>query len=462
MKLMTRIVAVCVLIGFLVPCMAEESGRGVGFVLKIDAGTVVNDPAELVELVGAYGSQEDSLNYRVRVNNANLRESPYSLSVFVEEISSDVANASAFAQDLVKYMGQTMETFFEQTHERLDRRLTTLTNQKQRARERLASLRAGISGAAKISPVVQSQLDTKIDLIDFSPELPASAAFEILRESVSPPVNIIVLWKDLFENAEVEPTTPIDMDGVSAVSMGTALDILLKALGGGFYELAYTVQDSVVVVATEETLGVLSSGSFLDLASAEYTSTLDINQQRRKLINEIDKLEMDIARQQSSKSAIEREISQIRAKINEALASDSVLKDFESLVAVMQTNLEAIKNKDPEEYVGAMERMVSLRMKVAEHKARLVRQTGGEDLARFNKEALFSGGDLAGDMAELSVLKRQLTRVEKELAQSVRLRSAVNEIKTTEEALADIDVEIAHFQTLMASLEEPSVTCLGL
>jgi hypothetical protein len=83
-------------------------------------------------------------------------------------------------------------------------------------------------------------------------------------------------------------------------------------------------------------------------------------------------------------------------------------------------------------------------------------------LARFNKEALFSGGDLAGDMAELSVLKRQLTRVEKELAQSVRLRSAVNEIKTTEEALADIDVEIAHFQTLMASLEEPSVTCLGL
>jgi chaperonin cofactor prefoldin len=360
MKLMTRIVAVCVLIGFLVPCMAEESGRGVGFVLKIDAGTVVNDPAELVELVGAYGSQEDSLNYRVRVNNANLRESPYSLSVFVEEISSDVANASAFAQDLVKYMGQTMETFFEQTHERLDRRLTTLTNQKQRARERLASLRAGISGAAKISPVVQSQLDTKIDLIDFSPELPASAAFEILRESVSPPVNITVLWKDLFENAEVEPTTPIDMDGVSAVSMGTALDILLKALGGGFYELAYTVQDSVVVVATEETLGVLSSGSFLDLASAEYTSTLDINQQRRKLINEIDKLEMDIARQQSSKSAIEREISQIRAKINEALASDSVLKDFESLVAVMQTNLEAIKNKDPEKYVGAMERMVSL------------------------------------------------------------------------------------------------------
>ncbi|MCP4451282.1 MAG: hypothetical protein GY809_07450 [Planctomycetes bacterium] len=71
-------------------------------------------------------------------------------------------------------------------------------------------------------------MDTRIDLSDFSPELPTSAAFDILRESVSPPFNIMVMWKDLFENAEVEPTTPIDMDGVSAVSMGTALDILLK------------------------------------------------------------------------------------------------------------------------------------------------------------------------------------------------------------------------------------------
>ena len=123
---------------------------------------------------------------------------------------------------------------------------------------------------------------------------------------------MVVLWKDLFENAEIEPVTPIDMDGMAEVALGTALDVLLKALGGGYYELAYSAKDSVIVVGTEETQGASLADAYLDLASAEYTSASDINQQRRELINEIDTLEMDISRQQASSAAVEREISQIR------------------------------------------------------------------------------------------------------------------------------------------------------
>ncbi|NQV33834.1 MAG: hypothetical protein HQ515_14165 [Phycisphaeraceae bacterium] len=461
MKQMTRMMAVFVVIGIMLPCMAEESGGEVRLVLKIDSGTVVNDPKELIELVGAFGSQEDSLKYDVRVDNASFRDSPYSLSVFIEEISPE-ADASAFAQGLVNYMEQTMVTYYLQTRERLDTQLHTLLSQKQKVHGQLKSLRAEATGASKISPVVQVQLNEVIDLQDLTPELPAAAAFELLRDSLSPPLNIVVLWKDLFENAEIEPTTPIDMDGVSVASVGTALDVLLKALGGGFYELAYTVQDSVIVVGTEETQRASLSDALLDLASAEYTSTADINQHRRELINEIDNLEMDISRQQSSRSAVQREISQIQSRIKEALANDPVLTDFESLVAVMQENLESVKDQNPHEYVSAMERMVSLRMKVAEHKARLIGQAGGEELAKINEEMFFSGGKLAGDTAELLSLKRQLARVEKELAQSVRLRSTVNEIKISEEALADIDMKIVRIQSLFAGLEQPSVVCVGL
>jgi len=462
MKHVSKMLAVLIVVAVLLPCFAEEPTRGVKFVLKIDATGILNEPQELAELVEAYGSQEDFITYEVRVTNANLGEGPYSLSVFIEEIASDTADASVFAQGLVDYMDQTVGAFYSQTRERLNRRLETLTNQKLSTQDQLKTLRAETTDVLEISPGLKVQLDTIIDLQDFTPELPAATAFDVLRESVSPPLNIVVLWKDLLDNAETEPTTPIDMDGIPEVSVGTALDVLLKALGGGYYELAYTVQDSVIVVGTRETQQALSSNAYLDLASAEYTSTSDINQQRRELMHQIDNLGMDISRQQASDAAVETEVSQIQDRINKALANDPVLKDFESLVTMMQTNLEAIKDKNPDEYVSAMERMVSLRMKVAEHKSRLVKQTGGEDLARFSKEILFSGGKLAGDMAELRALKKQLTRVEKELAQSVRLRSAVNEIKTTEEALVDIDGEIANIQTLIASLEEPSVTSIGL
>ncbi|NQV35980.1 MAG: hypothetical protein HQ515_25030, partial [Phycisphaeraceae bacterium] len=102
--------------------------------------------------------------------------------------------------------------------------------------------------------VVYEQLDAIVGMSDLTAELPASAAFEILRESVSPPIQIVVLWKDLFENAEIEPTTPIDMDGLADVRLGTALENLLDALGGGFYELAYVVEGGVVKVGTIETL----------------------------------------------------------------------------------------------------------------------------------------------------------------------------------------------------------------
>jgi hypothetical protein len=39
-----------------------------------------------------------------------------------------------------------------------------------------------------------------------------SEAIDILRNSAEPPLKIVVLWKDLSENAYVEPDTPIKID----------------------------------------------------------------------------------------------------------------------------------------------------------------------------------------------------------------------------------------------------------
>ncbi|UCG58500.1 MAG: hypothetical protein JSU70_03125, partial [Phycisphaerales bacterium] len=101
---------------------------------------------------------------------------------------------------------------------------------------------------------VYKQLETVVDLSMLTPTMPASDAFEELRRAVQPPLKIVVLWKDLLDNAEIEPTTPIDMDGLAEVQVGTALEKLLEALAGGYAELGYVVEDGVITVATLESL----------------------------------------------------------------------------------------------------------------------------------------------------------------------------------------------------------------
>ena len=57
-----------------------------------------------------------------------------------------------------------------------------------------------------------------------------SAAIDILRKSVEPPLNISVVWRDLRDTINVEPTSPINMDGLPKVKLSTALKTLCKAV----------------------------------------------------------------------------------------------------------------------------------------------------------------------------------------------------------------------------------------
>jgi hypothetical protein len=64
-------------------------------------------------------------------------------------------------------------------------------------------------------------------------------------------LNIVVLWKDLEENADIYPDTPIGIDGVSGVSLGRHLKSLLDGVSGASPErLGYVVEEGVVIVAT--------------------------------------------------------------------------------------------------------------------------------------------------------------------------------------------------------------------
>jgi hypothetical protein len=67
-------------------------------------------------------------------------------------------------------------------------------------------------------------------------------------------LKVVVLWRDLLDNAEIEQSTEINMDGIPQVRLGAALELLLKAISDGFSELGYVVKDGVITIATKDAL----------------------------------------------------------------------------------------------------------------------------------------------------------------------------------------------------------------
>ena len=93
-------------------------------------------------------------------------------------------------------------------------------------------------------------------LVDLSwyPGMPFGEAVEVLKYSVEPPLKVVVLWRDLEENANVDRATPINMDPVSGIRLGTALKLLLRSVPTGRAKLGYIVRDGVVKIATTNAL----------------------------------------------------------------------------------------------------------------------------------------------------------------------------------------------------------------
>jgi len=99
-----------------------------------------------------------------------------------------------------------------------------------------------------------NQSKQTVDLSALTLDTTFSDAIDILRNSTEPPLKIVVLWRDLRENAGVEQDTPIYIDGVSGVPLRTGLKILLRSVSSGLAELDYVVDKGIIIVGTKDSL----------------------------------------------------------------------------------------------------------------------------------------------------------------------------------------------------------------
>jgi len=91
--------------------------------------------------------------------------------------------------------------------------------------------------------------------VSFTPQMPFGEAIEILRNSAKPPLNIIVLWKQIGDGAGIYRDTAIGIDGVAGLGVGQCLDLLMLSLSAGASaKLGYVVNKGVITISTTDAL----------------------------------------------------------------------------------------------------------------------------------------------------------------------------------------------------------------
>ncbi|MFZ2146227.1 MAG: hypothetical protein WAV28_03320, partial [Sedimentisphaerales bacterium] len=102
---------------------------------------------------------------------------------------------------------------------------------------------------------VYEQLEKPVDLPDLTPGMSFGEVIEKLKNSVRPPIQIQPNWRDLLENAEVEPSTPAGMDPLTGVKLRKALEILIAGVSSvQLAQLTYVVDEGVIQIGTIDML----------------------------------------------------------------------------------------------------------------------------------------------------------------------------------------------------------------
>jgi hypothetical protein len=289
-------------------------------------------------------------------------------------------------------------------------------------------------------------------------------AVELLKKSVDPPLNIVVLWNDLMDASSVEPTTPINIDRMPSVKLGTALDLLVRGMRSVDAKPMWRIKGDAIVIATATAFG--ESSGLAGQPSVE-TDARVLATQRNGLSNQLQDLELSMAGQEARRKAISEQISQTRAQARERLANDDVTGELESLVRLSEENLSNLRKQadagraSGTDLAQATESMTRARIELAKRREELSKQVGGGQLEQLNSELSRMAIDGAEKEAQRAVLDRQLNRVLQQLAQAYTFEPEAARARLARETLDILANRIAELQTRIANLQPPMVMVIG-
>jgi len=374
-------------------------------------------------------------------------------------------NVAPAAKELLKALVENLRASLNDAYAGRTRELSHVLHfAEERRRDAEEQMDRSVVGHSPEQMRVREQLDTVVDLSMLNPEMPVSEAVELLRNSVEPPLQIVVFWRDLEENAQITPSSSIQMDALYQVRVGTALEVLLTGLGAGHTELLYRIGDNVVTVGTMDTLGV--PAPLVPVPQAEI-DLQTLAAQRTELARKVQSLELELAGQEARRRAIEEQIQRTRNEAAQKLDEDPVTEELEKLVQINMDNLATFRKQAESgrlstvELAKADESLTRAKIELAKRREELSKQVGGGQLEQFNSELGRMTIDRAEKQAQLEILGQQFQDVQQQLTQASVFDPQAARIRIARETLDLMARRIADLQMRIANLQPPMVTLIG-
>ena len=184
----------------------------------------------------------------------------FSLNVHLPEDVKPMAKE--FMQILLAYLRESLHEAHNVYYSDLKDLLKEAESRRDQARSRLEEVVKQIKAVGsppEIEPnpaytAVYERLEEIVDLSSLEASTSFADVLDLLKNSVAPPLQIQPNWRDLLENAEIEPTTPAGMDPLTGIKLRKALEILLDGVSSDFAEVSYIVDEGVILIATPDSL----------------------------------------------------------------------------------------------------------------------------------------------------------------------------------------------------------------
>jgi hypothetical protein len=368
--------------------------------------------------------------------------------------------AEELLKALVKHLRQTLLRAYDAYAEELMTATVYAEMRRDEAKENL-----DIAMGLRSPPVrqINDRLETIVDLSILTPEMPFAEAIEHLKNAVTPPLPIVVMWKELLDSCEIEPTTPIDMDGLPHVRLDSALRAVLEAVSGTNSDISYQVDNDVIIIREEESQTTQAMPTGLSVG----VDLRDLMADRRSLARDLRQLEMDLATAEARQGAIEDQMNRIRYEAERRIKEDSVAREIQKLIDMNQARVNRFDGKPPtvgslaDEFAQAQENLVQARISLARRREELGNSAGGGQLNEFNNELSRMAIDAVEKKVQVELIRRQLAETEDEIARASMFDPRAARIQTAREALHIAEAQITRLKTRLARLQPSTVTVIG-
>jgi hypothetical protein len=282
----------------------------------------------------------------------------------------------------------------------------------------------------------------------------------------------VVLLNGL-QSVDVKPTDPAGIDGLPAMRLGTALDLLAK----GIDRSDYRIQGDVIVIGPDVPAAKTDVGQRTQLlrlraeaAAAKPKSQTDVGTlaaQRNYLARMIQSLELELAGMEARRNAIQEQIAAARVQADEHLDRDSVTRELEKLVQIGTETLGTLRRQadsgrvSATELAQAEENLTRARIELVKRREELARQTGGGQLEQYNNELSRIAIDKAEKTVQLEILRKQLDETQRQLVQASTFDPEGARIRIAQDTLDLANRRVAEIQARLTSLQPPSVVVIG-